>query len=307
MMYLATFIYRHRRQKMTSFTALMLFTIGLGLAIGFAEAIIFLVATDDEVSRNLRAQHFIFYGCGLHLTLLSEIQNYVEWLSAMLLAHKYHIVALTIESITKTGDFLHQATQLNVFRLYIGIALACAAQIVVEESLLWKFTVGADLSRVLKTQTSNTIVTTFFITLLIFLFFYSYVKITHTLKSSQLNMSINKTMLIVNICLLLVILLTWVMQAYIYQTGAHIAFFTSYGLSTVAKLLIRVVFLVLTESFGQNLNLMSKLTAEGELVIYGCDEAGKQLFSYTMQKREDFTYNQNADDESQFINFAEDC
>jgi len=43
---------------------------------------------------------------------------------------------------------------------------------------------------------------------------------------------------------------------------------------------------------------MSKLTAEGELVIYGCDEAGKQLFSYTMQKREDFTYNQNADDES---------
>ena len=100
LLYLAVYIYRHRKQKITTFTALMITTIGLGLVIGFAEAVIFLLATDDDVARNKRAENFIFYGCGLHLSFLSEVQNYIEWLTALLLAHKYHIVSLTIESIT---------------------------------------------------------------------------------------------------------------------------------------------------------------------------------------------------------------
>lgn len=90
-------------------------------------------------------------------------------------------------------------------------------------------------------------------------------------------------MLTINFCLLLIVLLTWIIQWLLYQTNAHIAFFTAYGLSTVAKLVIRVVFLALIESFGQNLNLKSKLTGEGDLVIYGCDEGGKQVFSYTLK------------------------
>ena len=85
----------------------MLFTIGLGLVIGFAEAVVFLIATDSNTSRNKKAEFFIFYGCGLPLSILSAVQNYVEWLSALLLAHKYHVVALTIESVIKTGNFLH--------------------------------------------------------------------------------------------------------------------------------------------------------------------------------------------------------
>ena len=107
MLYLVTYIYRHRKQKMTIFTGLMLFTIGLGLVIGFAEAVVFLIATDSNTSRNKKAEFFIFYGCGLPLSILSAVQNYVEWLSALLLAHKYHVVALTIESVIKTGNFLH--------------------------------------------------------------------------------------------------------------------------------------------------------------------------------------------------------
>lgn len=27
------------------------------------------------------------------------------------------------------------------------------------------------------------------------------------------------------------------------------------------------------------------MTAEGDLVIYGCDDTGKQIFSYTMQEQ----------------------
>ena len=58
-----------------------------------------------------------------------------------------------------------------------------------------------------------------------------------------------------------------------------------YGISTLAKLVIRVVFLALIESYGQKLNIKSKMTAEGDLVIYGCDDTGKQVFSYTMQEQ----------------------
>ena len=44
---------------------------------------------------------------------------------------------------------------------------------------------------------------------------------------------------------------------------------------------------------------MSKLTADGELVIYGCDEAGKQLFSYTLQTHDiESQGNQDAEDEA---------
>lgn len=85
-------------------------TIGLGLATGFAEAIIFLIATDKDISKNKSAQNFIFYGCGLPIWTMSSVQNYFEYLSALLLAHKYHIVSLTIESITQTGNFLPTKT-----------------------------------------------------------------------------------------------------------------------------------------------------------------------------------------------------
>ena len=44
---------------------------------------------------------------------------------------------------------------------------------------------------------------------------------------------------------------------------------------------------------------MSKMTADGELVIYGCDEAGKQLFSYTLQTHDIASQgNQDAEDEA---------
>jgi hypothetical protein len=184
MLYLVTYIYRHRKQKMTIFTGLMLFTIGLGLVIGFAEAVVFLIATDSNTSRNIKAEYFIFYGCGLLLSILSAVQNYVELLSALLLAHKYHVVALTIESVIKTGNFLHPVTQRNVFLLYVSLALACASSIVIEESLIWVFTINADLKSLISTETSNSIISILFLTLLTFLFAYSYVKITRTLKVS---------------------------------------------------------------------------------------------------------------------------
>ena len=184
MLYLVTYIYRHRKQKMTIFTGLMLFTIGLGLVIGFAEAVVFLIATDSNTSRNKKAEFFIFYGCGLLLSILSAVQNYVELLSALLLAHKYHVVALTIESVIKTGNFLHPVTQRNVFILYVSLALACASSIVIEESLIWVFTINADLKSLISTETSNSIISILFLTLLTFLFAYSYVKITRTLNSS---------------------------------------------------------------------------------------------------------------------------
>lgn len=184
MLYLVTYIYRHRKQKMTIFTGLMLFTIGLGLVIGFSEAVVFLIATDSNTSRNKNAEFFIFYGCGLPLSILSEVQNYVEWLSALLLAHKYHVIALTVESVIKTGNFLNPVTQRNVFLLYVSLALACVSSIVIEESLIWVFTINEDLKSLISTETSNSIISILFLTLLTFLFAYSYIKITRTLKSS---------------------------------------------------------------------------------------------------------------------------
>jgi hypothetical protein len=188
----------------------MITLIASGLVIGFAEAVIFLIATDSDVSRNKRAEKFIFYGCGLLLGLLSAIQNYIEWLSALLLAHKYHVVALTIESITETGNFVATVTSRNVFMFYVGLALACACQIIIEESLIWKETVNNNKPSLLRTEFSNSILSIFFLTVLTVLFAYSYVKITRTLKTSQLNMSLNKTMLSINFCLLLTVLLTWI-------------------------------------------------------------------------------------------------
>jgi hypothetical protein len=41
---------------MTAFTIMMITLIGLGLVIGFVEAIIFLIATDKDVTRNHRAE-----------------------------------------------------------------------------------------------------------------------------------------------------------------------------------------------------------------------------------------------------------
>mgnify|MGYP000897504376 CR=1 FL=1 len=56
LLYLAFFIYRYRKQSTTVFTGSMLATIGLGLVIGFAEVIIFLIATDSDVSKNKKAE-----------------------------------------------------------------------------------------------------------------------------------------------------------------------------------------------------------------------------------------------------------
>ena len=71
--YLVAYIYRHRRQSMTTFTILMLSSIALSLVIGISEAITFLLATDPDTSKNLFAIHFISYGCSYYLSLLSEV------------------------------------------------------------------------------------------------------------------------------------------------------------------------------------------------------------------------------------------
>lgn len=76
MLYLTFYVYRHRKQKLTLFTALMVTTIGLSLAIGFTEAVIFLVATNDN-NVNKIAVNFIFQGCGFGLGALASSQNYI--------------------------------------------------------------------------------------------------------------------------------------------------------------------------------------------------------------------------------------
>lgn len=216
LVYLVVYIYRQRRHKITLFTALMLTTIGTGLVLGITEAIIFILATNSDASSNTHAENFIFYGCGYWILLLSEIQNYVQWLSALILAHKYHVVALTIDYIMKTGNFLTTSIQRNIYILYLGLILACATYILIEESLIWSYTVNRNPTSKSKASLSFSILTIFFLTILILLFAYSYVKITRTLKTAQLDMSINKKMMTVNFCLLLTILLTWIIQVLLY-------------------------------------------------------------------------------------------
>ena len=163
------------------------------------------------------------------------------------------------------------------------LALACAITITTETSLIWKETQRDNMHSMFFAMTSLSVLSVTFLTILTLLFAYSFIKITMTLRSADLNMSINKTMLTINISLLLVLLMSWIVQWLLYGTNARIAFYTSYGLSTVAKLVIRVVFLALIEQFCQKLTIKSSLTAKGELVVYGCDGTGKQIFSYTMQ------------------------
>jgi hypothetical protein len=121
---------------------------------------------------------------------------------------------------------------------------------ITEESLIWAYTEDDNTKSLLRTFTSNSILSICFLTILTLLFAYSYIKITRTLKNAELNMSVNKTLLSINFSLVSIILLTWVIQWMLFGTSAHIAFYTSYCLSTVAKLVIRVVFLALIESFG---------------------------------------------------------
>jgi len=42
------------------------------------------------------------------------------------------------------------------------------------------------------------------------------------------------------------------------------------------------------------------MTAQGDLVIYGCDESGKQVFSYTMQTQEKPQISDDPDAEGEY-------
>ncbi len=68
---------------------------------------------------------------------MTDVQNFIEWITALLLAHKYHIVSLTLESVTQTGNFLKNATKRKLFWLYMGIVISYAVQIIIEEPLIW--------------------------------------------------------------------------------------------------------------------------------------------------------------------------
>jgi cadmium resistance protein CadD (predicted permease) len=80
-------------------------------------------------------------------------------------------------------------------------------------------------------------------------FIYSYVTIRKALVSNKLNMSMNKQMLTLNIFLIMVIFLSETGGWILYGRSRY-AFTIAISIETYARVLIKIVFLTLLESFG---------------------------------------------------------
>lgn len=172
-------------------------------------------------------------------------------------------MGITIQSVTLNGTVLNLVVQRKILALYALIAFLCATFVIVTESLISSYTVNLNKQALKNTKFSQSCLAVVFLLILTLLFAYSYVKITKALKTNDLNMTLNKPMLTMNFCLISVILLTWIAQWLLYGTASTGAFYTSYAVLTISKLVIKVVFLALIESFGQSLNLRSRMTANG--------------------------------------------
>lgn len=84
--YIFGYIYRHRKQTVTPFTATILAAFILSLSLGLTESTIFIKATSYKDSW---ASDFFFENCGVRFKTVSMVQSYCNFIAALALAYKY--------------------------------------------------------------------------------------------------------------------------------------------------------------------------------------------------------------------------
>lgn len=231
------------------FTITMLVTITLSVTMAMTESVIFLNATGDDGDLNSKSIDFIFKDCGLQRRIFSATQNYIQWLSCITLAQKYHIVSLSIDTMSAFGTLLSQSVKRRTLNYYILLAIIGAVLLIVSTSLSSIFTQNSNISRLLLTETWASILVLVLIMFLTVSFVYSYAIIRKALVSNNLNMSMNKKMLTLNISLICVIFISQISGWFLYGRSRY-AFTVATSIETYARVLIKIVFLALLESFG---------------------------------------------------------
>jgi len=103
LVYIFGYIYRHRKQTVTPFTATVLAAFIVSLTLGLSESSIFIKATSYQESW---ASDFFFTNCGVRFKVASMVQSYCNFVAALALAYKYQHVAATIRSIISEGTLL---------------------------------------------------------------------------------------------------------------------------------------------------------------------------------------------------------
>ena len=92
--YVGYIVYRHWAQKANSFTVILVTLITVSLIMGSALYILLIIALErDSPKNNPGVFEFVMGSCSLRLSLMSDAQEYMQWVSAMFMAYKYHQVA----------------------------------------------------------------------------------------------------------------------------------------------------------------------------------------------------------------------
>lgn len=190
------------------FTIAMLGTITLSVTMAMTESVLFLNATSKEGDFNTKSINFIFKYCGLERKIFSATQNYIQWITCVILAQKYHIVSLSIDTMSAFGTLLSQSKKRRTLNYYAVLAFIAAVLLIVFISLISIFTQDSDIASLEQTETWASILVLVLITALTVSFVYSYAIIRKALVSNNLNMSMNKKMLTLNISLICVIFIS---------------------------------------------------------------------------------------------------
>lgn len=78
----------------------MVALITLSLLMGSAIYLLLILALDPESPVNHPGVYnFVMGACSLKITLLSNIQEYIQWVSALFMAYKYHQVARQLSQV----------------------------------------------------------------------------------------------------------------------------------------------------------------------------------------------------------------
>lgn len=123
--FIVYFMYHLIKTKPTQFTLALISLISFSILIGSIEYILLILATTQGTPTPYPfAYSFIFGECLEGITILSDLQEFLQWLSALILGMKYHSVARQIEAVLKNGSLIPNS-EMRFLRLSYTILIFC--------------------------------------------------------------------------------------------------------------------------------------------------------------------------------------
>ena len=123
----------------------------------------------------------------------------------------------------------------------------------------------------------------------------SYLKFKKMLSEYSFQMKLNPTMLVINIVLISVILTSQILYWCFYGEYDK-QFYSAFVAQSLSRLFDKAIYLVLLQTFSRQITVKSVVLANGKILIIGCDDAGKEIFSYEVQRK--FAVPTEGDDQS---------